>query len=575
MILQNRAYAGEQYVYRAYHNNKIIWDHGNYANGVGIGSLDASAMPKPVDPTPIQLHAEATIAGTGKAHTMELISIQAHTDATIAAEGNPRAVQTIRSAGKAEADIQAVGAPSSFGQVFTTAHATAELAAQAMPRPVETAYGAGVAEASVIGSICPTVVEFLDLLASAGATIAGSATPQPQAPEQIIGSTAAELSAICGPVAVPVHTVTLMCNGEELYKTKVVHGYACPDPVEAGEIETPTQEATAQYTFKHSGWTLTEGGDADESALTNITADTVIYAAFERSVRYYTITYYDENTIFTTQSVAYGSMPPSFVPTKDDYAFDDWYPEIVPVTGDASYYAGWVGKISFSTADWATIAELSESGKASRHFAVGDTKPVDFNGTTLTVAIADFDHDDLADGSGKAGMTIVCKTVPNSKITWYPDSEGKFYNESNVCTTLASWVSYLPSELQSVLKSVTKKYETTFSSGNFPSTANLSCKLFPLTITELGFPSTAATNVWPLGSRYPLFTAKTSSTGGTKSEHVTIAGTTTYVSYWTPQLNRIGVCRPVYVYYRSGSYTWSSESSISSKQYYVRFAFCV
>lgn len=566
MILQNKAYAGEQLVYRAYYKNKIVWDHGDYANGVASGVLDGSAMPKPVDPTPIQLHTEATIDGTGKAHTMELISIQAHAKAVMAAEGNPSAAQTIRTIGMAGGELHAVGAPSAYSQVFSAAHGKGVIDCLAAPSAVGITFGTGVSDARLTAILCPTVAEFLNLLVSAGATIAGSATPQPQTPEQIIGRTEAELTAICATVAMPVHKVTFMCNGTELYSTKVVDGNACPDPVEAGEIGTPYQEMTAQYTFEHSGWTRTEGGDADADALTNITEDTVIYAAFKKSVRYYTISYYDDDgTYLTSESLAYGSIP-SYAPTKDGYAFDDWYPDATPVTGDAQYYAAWVEKISFASADWATIAELSESGKASRHFAVGDEKAINYSystGSVITVVIAGFDHDDLADGSGKAGITCVLKEVTSPSSVWYGSTVAKLYANSTLHSHLNNTVfGYLPSELQGVIKTVNKKCDGQLERGYSPKIADVPAKLWALSETEIDGQTT--TNMRSaLGKEY---------------EYTPVMKTVIPQNGWgfyTRSINRTESNSKAVYYYRSGSTVREGYSDAITTSRLLWFGFCV
>lgn len=57
---------------------------------------------------------------------------------------------------------------------------------------------------------------------------------------------------------------------------------------------------------------------------------------------------------------------------------------------------------------WAEIAAISEAGKAQEVFSLGDKKSLG-NGFGNAVIIG-FDHDDLADGSGKAGITFYIDT---------------------------------------------------------------------------------------------------------------------------------------------------------------------
>lgn len=75
-------------------------------------------------------------------------------------------------------------------------------------------------------------------------------------------------------------------HGTELCKVDVYEGYDCQDPVSSGLIDAPTKESTkyAHYTF--SGWSLTEGGDADDSALLAVEWNRTVYAAFRETPIY-------------------------------------------------------------------------------------------------------------------------------------------------------------------------------------------------------------------------------------------------------------------------------------------------
>lgn len=212
-----------------------------------------------------------------------------------------------------------------------------------------------------------------------------------------------------------VHTVTFMSeDGQtELFKRPVADGDNCADPVARGLLDAPTKESTNTQTFVHAGWSATPSGSADASILNAVTEDKTVYAAFTASARYYTIRFFDGNTLLKTVYAEYGSTP-SYTPTKDNYAFFGWAPEITAATGDADYHAQWVESVTFADASWAKIAEIAESGNAATMFALGDTKSVpltlaDGTKVNVTFEIVGFNHDDLADGTGKAGISIVSK----------------------------------------------------------------------------------------------------------------------------------------------------------------------
>ena len=141
-----------------------------------------------------------------------------------------------------------------------------------------------------------------------------------------------------------VHYVTFMSHDgtTELYKRPVADGDDCADPVSRGYIPAPTKESTAQYDYSFVGWATSANGAWDENALKAVTEDKTVYAAYAAAVRYYTITYYDDDgtTVLKTETLAYGTTP-SYIPTKDGYGFDSWIPALSTVTGNASYTAVW------------------------------------------------------------------------------------------------------------------------------------------------------------------------------------------------------------------------------------------
>ena len=377
-----------------------------------------------------------------------------------------------------------------------------------------------------------------------------------------------------------VRYVTFMSDDgtEELGKIPVATGYDCPNPK-----FTPTKESTAQFHFTHDYWATEPNGATDLNALKAVTEDRVVYATYISALRYYTITYYDEDgtTALKTESLAYGSTP-SYTPEKDGYSFTGWNPAIATVTAAASYYAQWVERITFAGGSWSDIAEIAESGKASEYFAVGDTRTIGFNGETITLAVAGFDHDDLADGSGKAGMSIVCMTVPSRTQTWGTGDRYYFSGASAYCSLLAkeldsTFFSYLPEELQAVIKSVKKSYDTSLSSGTGTSVTSSNFKLWALSIDELGY-TTGDTVFSSLGNRYALFPYTPANTGD-KFPAVTIGTTGENAEYWTRHQWRVGVCNPVYVKTQINSNAYGVKnlqgSSLGTNGKYVRFGFCI
>lgn len=251
----------------------------------------------------------------------------------------------------------------------------------------------------------------------------------------------------------------------ELGKKAVAVGDDCADPIARGVFDTPTKESTAQYNYTHDYWSTVPNGGTDANALKAVTEDRTVYATFISVLRYYTITFYDSDgtIVLTTKSVAYGSVP-SYTPTKEGVVFAGWNKELEAVTGDASYIAVWSEKLTFANALWSDIARVSEAGQASQHFAVGDTRkiPVTWdNGTTKDVEfeIIGIDHDDMADGSGKAGITLGTKNALS--IPYFVGGSVTFasgWKQSTVRLTLNSdGFNQISAEVSRYIKTVKKK----------------------------------------------------------------------------------------------------------------------
>ena len=250
------------------------------------------------------------------------------------------------------------------------------------------------------------------------------------------GAMASEIDSITtgGGSSEDVRYVTFMSEDGsiEYGKKAVAVGDDCADPIARNVFAKPTKESTAQYNFTFAGWATAPNGGLNDSALKAVNEDKVVYANFASVVRYYTITFFDGDSVIESKQMAYGSTPTISAPTKDGYSFDGWEPALTTVTGDANYQAKWLEQITFAGGSWDDIARISEEGNAAAYFALGDQKDITYthDGTTYTatVEIVAFNFDDKADGSGKAGITVcTTDTTPwygaKHKNTNLPDSQ--------------------------------------------------------------------------------------------------------------------------------------------------------
>ena len=350
-------------------------------------------------------------------------------------------------------------------------------------------------------------------------------------------------------------------GGVELYRQPVIVGDTCHNPVDKNYIETPTKESTVQYTYTYSGWSLTEGGSASSSALTNVTEDRTVYVAFTSAVRKYTITYYDDDgvTVLATKSVDYGSTP-SYVPSKTGYSFVGWQPEIVSVTGDASYVAQWEEKITFAGSSWADIIAASEAGKAQTMFAIGDTRTEMLGDETVTYTIVGFDQDTKYFSSEKdPHISIMSSVLSTNKKMFsstisYTDSTERKYTGSDIYSYLFNTVySLLPDELQNGIKRV-KKLHYSCKRSSTPQYTNPMYLWLPIYM-EVQYDYSGTT--W---FKYSYFT--------TKAKAIGYKADGTVSTYWTRQGSGSDIFNTVNT---NGTL---SQATVTA-EHGVRFGFCI
>ena len=131
-------------------------------------------------------------------------------------------------------------------------------------------------------------------------------------------------------------------------------------------------------------------------------------------------------------------------------------PVIVGGSGEPTLPA----KDTLENMSWSDIAIVSASYRAPNFWQIGDTKNITIGGVTYPVEILGFTHDDLADGSGKAGITFGLKNSLNTTYSMNSSNTNAGGWESCALrTTLQSTIfNQLPPDLQSVIKPVIKQY---------------------------------------------------------------------------------------------------------------------
>ena len=150
---------------------------------------------------------------------------------------------------------------------------------------------------------------------------------------------------------------------------------------------------------------------------------------------------------------------------------------------------------------WEQIRDISDAGKSTDYFNVGDTKNITLDGVSYPVQIIGFNHDTKTAG-GNAGITFQMVDCMNTPASMGSSNSGGWTNNPMRTSTLAGIFNKLPTALQNAIKSVNKLT----SAGSQSSTINTtSDKLFLLSEVEvyggLGYSKSGE------GSQYSFYNA--------------------------------------------------------------------
>ena len=189
--------------------------------------------------------------------------------------------------------------------------------------------------------------------------------------------------------------------------------------------ETPTKEATAQYTFTFKGW---------DQEIAAVIGNVTYTATYSSTVNKYTVTWQNEDgTVLFNQVLEYGEMP-SYVgetPTKEasaqyTFTFRDWDKKVGAVTGDVTYTATY-----HYTVNNYTVKFVDEDGRVLQENVlpygttpefVGET-PVKAGNVQYSYRFDGWDKE-IVSVTGDATYTaIYLQTVNKYTITWIVDGE--------------------------------------------------------------------------------------------------------------------------------------------------------
>lgn len=241
---------------------------------------------------------------------------------------------------------------------------------------------------------------------------------------------------------------------------------------------------------------------------------------------------------------------------------------LAPVVQNSPKLLSAVQKRTLNNDSWAQIKAFGEAGVHALVYSIGDTKDVALSDIgTMTMEIADFDHDYLAGNvnADKAPFTFLTKYLLYSTYQMYSTStnNGGFVSSPLKTTLNGTIINSLPIDLRGIIKTAYKWY----GSGNNAESGIWSGNRLwiPLVYELSGGGAGIPTFEHEFGNarRYPIFTDSESRKKKLSN------GTGTTSSYWTatPYENATS-----FWYTSPGG---SHSGNVASAQYGVCFGFCV
>ena len=145
-------------------------------------------------------------------------------------------------------------------------------------------------------------------------------------------------------------------------------------------------------------------------------------------------------------------------------------------------------ELTLESATWEEINRIAQEGEASQYFYIGEEKKMTLStGEEVSMVILGFDHDDLADGTGKAKITFGMKHLLSSRTTG-ATNYSQYWQDTTIYDIISSLLPRFPSDVQAFLKKVTKK--STNGNNYIESSDHF---LFPFSRSEVGVETTVIT----------------------------------------------------------------------------------
>ena len=205
-----------------------------------------------------------------------------------------------------------------------------------------------------------------------------------------------------------------------------------------------TANAFTREGHNFTGWNTAADGSGTayaDKATVKLTDDTTLYAQWEKQK--FTVTWKNGDTVLKTEELEYGTKPEYIgeIPTKAgdeqyNYEFNGWTPDIIAVTGNATYTAVFKQKVNAYTVTWenwdGTVLETDtdvEYGTTPEYNGEPPTRPAD---AQYTYTFKGWDKE-IVEVTGNVTYTAVFDaTVNKYTVTWVNDDGTVLEKDENV-----------------------------------------------------------------------------------------------------------------------------------------------
>ena len=342
-------------------------------------------------------------------------------------------------------------------------------------------------------------------------------------------------------------------DGTVLQSSEVAYG-----AIPAYNGETPEKAATAQYTYTFSGWT---------PEVVSVTGDATYTATYTATVNKYTIKFVNEDgTVLQSSEVAYGAIPAYNGETPEKaataqytYTFSGWTPEVVSVTGDATYTATYT-----ATVNKYTIKFVNEDGTVLQSSEVAYGAIPAYNGETPEkAATAQYTYTfsgwtpEVVSVTGEATYTATYSSTVNKYTIKFVNEDGTVLQSSEVAYgAIPAYNGETPE------KAATAQYTYTFSgwtpevvsvTGEATYTATYSSTVNKYTIKFVDEDGTELQSIEVEYGATPVYTGETPEKAATAQYTYTFSG-------WTPEVVSV-----------TGDATYTATYTATVNKYTIRF----